>query len=98
MRPRWSASSTWSSAWTPQWPTWPASMPWAMTIKDIPQSGDIITLVDNTSAIDAQLSTFNRANGAPTTGCSHAGPVAGSTGWSGLMVLAGLLLAARRRR
>jgi len=85
----WLGSST-------SWPTWSPSMPWAMVIEDIPVMGDIIRLVDNTQAIDAQLSTFN--DGQRTDNRCACSTTPQHNSLLGGMLLAGLLLLTRKRR
>lgn len=46
-----------------QWPTWDSQMPWVETIEEYQADGDIVTLVDNTEIIDAELLEWNDLRG-----------------------------------
>ncbi len=41
------------------WPGFSSEMPWVERIEEVPASGDVIVLVDNTALIDAELAEWN---------------------------------------
>jgi MYXO-CTERM domain-containing protein len=46
-----------------QWPVWDSQMPWVETIEEFQADGDVVTLVDNTAAIDQKLLAWNESQG-----------------------------------
>jgi MYXO-CTERM domain-containing protein len=66
---------------TSSWPIFSSLMPWAERIQEVPASGPVITLVDNTDKIDEQLALWNEAQGW-TPGGAAAGQ-GGATGGVG---------------
>jgi MYXO-CTERM domain-containing protein len=69
------------------WPTFSSLMPWAERIEEVPATGPVIVLVDNTDEIDEQLRIWNEANGWPppegSGGSNAGGSGASSSGGSG---------------
>jgi MYXO-CTERM domain-containing protein len=71
------------------WPLFPADMPWAERVEEIPATGAPIVLADYNLAIDAQLKTWNDGQGWPppgTTGpggVTTGGPTGGTAGANG---------------
>lgn len=57
------------------WPLWDSLMPWLEKIEEYQTDGNIVTLVDNTAAIDAKLLEWNESRG-----WSGGGGVAGAGG------------------
>jgi MYXO-CTERM domain-containing protein len=50
------------------WPIFSSAMPWVETIEEVPATGAVITLVDNTALIDEQLALWNASQGWPPPG------------------------------
>jgi hypothetical protein len=77
------------------WPTFPASMPWALKVQDIPEVGETVTLLDNTQAVSTQLSQFNDSQrGSVWCACTQVPRVPVTAGF----VVWGLLLGLMRGR
>jgi MYXO-CTERM domain-containing protein len=63
------------------WPLFSSLMPWAEKIQEVPVSGDVVTLVDNTAQIDQQLALWNESQGWPPPGSGGTGALgAGGAG------------------
>jgi MYXO-CTERM domain-containing protein len=66
------------------WPVFSSLMPWAERIEEVPATGDVIPLADNTATINDQLALWNQnRNWPPPDGCSCGGGGAGGTGQIG---------------
>ncbi|MCU0654848.1 MAG: DUF2330 domain-containing protein [Polyangiaceae bacterium] len=91
-----------------QWPALPAAMPAALRVEEFNDQGERIELRDNSAEIQAQLAAFNGARNWPPpaefavddeSNCTVGfGPVRNRTTAAGLVALAGVALALRRRR
>jgi hypothetical protein len=60
------------------WPAWDAAMPWAEKIEEYPVDGKMITLVDNSATVDAQLAEWNASHGWPPGSSGSGGSTASS--------------------
>jgi hypothetical protein len=91
-----------------QWPALPAAMPAALRVEEFNAQGERVELRDNSAEIQAQLAAFNEARNWPPpaefavddeSNCTVGfGPVRNRTTAAGLVALAGVALALRRRR
>ncbi len=50
------------------WPVWDSQMPWLTKIEEYKSDGTVLTLVDNTDAIDEKLLAWNKSQGWPPKG------------------------------
>jgi MYXO-CTERM domain-containing protein len=67
------------------WPVWDSQMPWAEKIEEYQADGDVVTLVNNTATIDAQLLAWNESRGWSGNGGGGSGGEGGNfvTGGTG---------------
>ena len=72
---------------SPVWPAFSSQMPWVEKVEEVPLTGNVIDLVNNTAQIDEQLALWNASNGWPppdgTGGTAGSGGAAGRGGIGG---------------
>lgn len=65
------------------WPSWSAEMPWVERVEDIPKTGPVVELVNNTATIDGLIYAWNKSQGWPPPAGSPAGDGGGTTAGGG---------------